>query len=551
MSKKKTVLKVIPYLLATQMAVPSQIVHADPIAPGVGIIAGAAKGDTLITSGDTTIQKIDTSAILEKVLGQTGAIGQQNLEVVTSYVNSLQTRIEALIENHFSADMAYNSTLPDSPTNLFALSIASGRIGVQSYLIAKQEFLNDKQEIQLLIDSVKGITGAVQGSTDKVEADLGIKGLAASMPQPLKNILIELAVTPAEKNLEILQKRAEAMKFTVDVYGQVKSVDGLSLDSKDVKISQQERDTIQADIDFRASGFKNEQKVKLINYNVAIRQKINSIMATALKEGYRLSDPKFWNEVADSLDEIMFTRSYLRVTYGYPMGGLLIKHSTSNFYKEWLTTPSTITWESTVVFSYNDKESVLRDMRAGLSTASARAIDYETWKKSESVMWQAVSGISSVASFMKGTKDQERFKAAILGLIIADFEEETMVTRPGGLKLLKDRFELRYTSSDEKIAKYEPMLTRIEGSVDHVSGTVAVNSDEASGFEDSNSDVMSEDAQGMLPMVIGILNSKQIDSEIARKNRQFLASLAADESTRVDQVNRKKTIRGSFGKKKN
>lgn len=537
MKKNKKVLKVIPYLLVSQMAIPPQFLHADPTA-GVGIVAGAGRG-AMVTNGNTDLKVIDSSAILQKIVDQTAAVGQQNIDLVFAYTEELNRKINEFNKKHLLAS--------GTESNLFDLAISGKRISVQSYMVAKQAYLTDKQEIQLHIDTIKGSTAAVQGTKDTVEADLGFKGLAASMPQPLKDILIALAVTPAEQYLADRDKVVNELKFTVDNYGSIQDVIGLALEPKDVKLAPKEREKIQAEIDSATSGYQQAEKVKLKQYALATRVKVDEVMNTAQQEGYRLSDPKFKEDVFTTLDDIMFTRSYLRMRYGLALGGLVIKHQTADFYKEWFTTPATIQWESEVIYSYNDKESRLRDMRAALDTASARAIDYTSWKQSDSVMWQAVSGVSSVMSFLKGTKDQERFKAAILALIIADFEEETMVTQSGGLKLLKDRFALRYISTEEKKAKYEPMYNRIDASVDQKSG-IARTDESDDGFS-GDSDMMSEDAQGMLGLVVGILNNKEIQMEIVREKRKYLASLATNESTTVDQSKRKKAIGNMFNKK--
>lgn len=132
-----------------------------------------------------------------------------------------------------------------SDKGLFALVTRGSLIPVRDYLTAKQNYLNMKALVQLDMDSILGTAKALSQQNTNMVADLGVKNLTAQIPAPVKDLLLQEVVTPAQQQLAFIDAQISALVFRVDNNGKPEQITGLNFDASQVAMSTQEKTELQ------------------------------------------------------------------------------------------------------------------------------------------------------------------------------------------------------------------------------------------------------------------------------------------------------------------
>ncbi len=530
---RKSPLKVgLSVLIAAQVSGFSQLALGET--PTVMVPAGQTPS-FFGGSGTYNFDQFNVAEIMKTINAseQYRAVGQQNLAKIETFLKLISEQMKEIQDKNFSADVPYNPATKSGKNNLAGMAISGASIPASDYLLARQQYVSAMLNLQSTIAVIKGTVDAVQTTPSEINVTLASKTMATSFPGPLKEIVIAQALGPLEANLAEIQKAANSLTIRVISFdGRVMQAEGASLKPADLGMPYTEIARMQAEITAN-KGFKGEEERQLAQYPIAIRGKINSIMDTADKDGYLLTDKKFESDAITGLEEIFLTRSYLRLVFGTPIGGLLVNtEGTESFYGHFISNSSKLKWRSEIGFNLNDAESQMRDMRAALSVASSRSLDFSKIKEEiGQPLWLTFSSVASAITLFAGKKDMEKYKAAVLMLLLADYEEEAIVTKAGGIRLMKERFQARYASTPELKAHFGPIVKNV---AEQVGQSVAGKSSGTYGTTDH----ITGNAYDLVGAVVGVLRVVQIRMETVRKNEQFIEDYRKDFSTTLEEKER-------------
>lgn len=244
------------------------------------------------------------------------------------------------------------------------------------------------------------------------------------------------------------------------------------------------------------------------------------------------------------LQEIKWVRSVLRVKYGFPLGFPKFTWSTSWFNLDEITNLQ-VKWMEQPAFTDAELIEQERDLRNALRVAdqksrrltangklaaSQRDAMLRTLEGEDELYSNILDGdttligkVGSVVNFVTGNRPSAEVLRYILAYVLAaDLAEEKIIRKPGGQRILADRYKEVYFGNEDDAAYYKDLYSQYKG----VFNQMEVDDNDPFGGPGGIGG-STETLQGQTFQMVQVLDRKQIVIEnVVRPNQRFLANHA-------------------------
>jgi hypothetical protein len=202
----------------------------------------------------------------------------------------------------------------------------------------------------------------------------------------------------------------------------------------------------------------DEAEDKINDYTTRVKRLIQRFVTEyGVNETYRPrtdGDIAARNEAFREIVIAFWTRSYLRVAYGVPLGtiGITYEKSWAKLDRFMVSNTALRTFREEPVWEQEDLMSAAEAYRNALTVVDARSskvMDGDT-----SLLTKA----NSLITFITGQRPVAEILEMVLQLMAADcYEEKTLITESGALALLFSRYEARYFTTEDSEAKFRAL----------------------------------------------------------------------------------------------
>ncbi len=176
--------------------------------------------------------------------------------------------------------------------------------------------------------------------------------------------------------------------------------------------------------------------------NQYTRQMLEAFIdAFGTSEKYRTpSDLEGLKETAKHLEEVFWARSYLRSVYGIPIGSVPVQYNKRIFNLDYLLSsvkvgPVPVYGTTALTVALN----LAREAEATLQGKPSGAVD----------MIGTATMTRNFIVFLTGSRHAETTKKIMIGLVKRDLEEELELTKPGGMRRIRNRYRADYYGTPE------------------------------------------------------------------------------------------------------
>ncbi|MCK6598376.1 MAG: hypothetical protein L6Q37_08435 [Bdellovibrionaceae bacterium] len=198
------------------------------------------------------------------------------------------------------------------------------------------------------------------------------------------------------------------------------------------------------------------QEKKAINDSVnayTVRKIRMAIETFGKSEKYRLQaqdNTVLQKEVLKTVEDIMFTRSLMRLLYGVKLGTpAVVTYNKQAFNWDFFSSNNEVQFYKDSVIDGNQQTAMLNKINEAIRTQEART------KNVFSLDSNILAKVTSAITFLKGERALAVMNTIMLKVLAADIAEDIALDNVGGLRKLKDMFKGRYYTSDENRKYYK------------------------------------------------------------------------------------------------
>lgn len=392
---------------------------------------GAGTGSILGAPGDYQIQTYDRN-VLENITGKV-MVDRQNedKQFVLDAVRRVEIQLQSLVDEL------------NKKGGLIALankSISGGVVGVQliDYLGVTQELNAKINSVDVQINGLFQLPGAL-----KSQENMTIKGdVSTVIPAPLKVELTKIQeFFNAQKN-QILSQAA-SLKFLIVLPNKsVQEVNGYAYRPTTQMYTAEQLDQLRTDA-IRDAMIPTTVEQRIDELNLMTLGDLRQLRKTfGSSQTYRFQLNKQGREVnLERLADIFLARNYLRAVYGTQLGVIAIN------------------WEGMIAnldVIFRGNESILSQFYGEFVRGETELMEQQNnikntyvtaQMRNEEVFGSGVDLLDRVMSaytFVVGQVQLAAINAYILDLMLKDVEFEFMLTKPGGLKQVREEYRKLY-----------------------------------------------------------------------------------------------------------
>ncbi len=221
---------------------------------------------------------------------------------------------------------------------------------------------------------------------------------------------------------------------------------GLVLDAPEILLSDEAMEKYQNDM-IRFKHWEAKDYGTIDDFAVFTRRMaMNFIDTYGTTERYRFTDKKERNKAKDDLIEIFWVRSYLRVLYGMPLGTFYVDYEKrlANFEVLASKTKGIVnSFREEIVWEQDKFVRLEQNYRNILNVVDQRSVGILDGNA------PLLHRLNAAMSWVGGNQELNRVLSLAFKILAADFHEEKLLRKPGGLALLKKFYNERYYSNIE------------------------------------------------------------------------------------------------------
>lgn len=327
---------------------------------------------------------------------------------------------------------------------------ASNPIPVNDFLALDREYKAAREVYVARMDGIKAIPEGGLPSANMIVTE----NKSQEIP-PWRSLDVTKIIAEFNDKLNNLDQQINALQFRVaDIMNVQQVVNGFNIDySQLTLIKPEDRDAARARLNNLRNLSLALQKQQDLFTGFLVKSAKLYVSQFGEKEQYRWrneADMQAAKDAYSRIAEMFWVRSYERMKYGMPQGGIDMKYK-----KQWLKieelmmNPSQFVDFGTIqsdgeylsVRTQNDLENVQENIRQNARVADHRA-----------TLGGSVSPIAIAANLwttLTGRKAQLETASMVLKLITADIHEEILVVSAGGRDKMVDYYTNRYYSTPE------------------------------------------------------------------------------------------------------
>ncbi len=421
------------------LTVASTLAHAQN--PAVAVMRpSAGTGSILGAPGDYQVQTYDRN-VLENITGKV-MIDRQNedKQFIVDAVRRIEVQLQSLVDE---------VNKKGGIVSLANKSISGGVAGIQliDYLAVTQELNAKIASVDTQINGIFSLPGAL-----KSQENMTIKGeVSTVIPAPLKVELTKIQEFFNKQKSNILAQAA-GLKFLIILPNKVpQEVTGYSFRPEKQLYTAEQLDQMRQDA-MRDAMIPTSVEQRLDELNLTTLGDLRQLRKIfGSNQTYRFQLNKEGREVnLERLADIFLARNYLRAVYGTQLGVIAIN------------------WEAMIAnldLIFRGNESILSTFYGEFVRSEDELMEQQNNIKNTYVAAQMrnqevfgtgvdlLDRVMSAYTFVVGQVQLAAINAFILDLMLKDVEFEFMLTKPGGLKLVREEYrKLYYKNKDMEAA---------------------------------------------------------------------------------------------------
>jgi hypothetical protein len=383
-------------------------------------------------AGDYNYTTLDKGRLQEKLL----SIFQQNQKDDRDYVLMSAGKVEQAFVDLIGTQINGSEGLQTMADNSHA---DKDQIPTYAtYLKAKRAYMTAVADLGAKITSISALPSAM-GHDEKITAD----GSGIVEVRGVGKVDLSEVLNFYKKQLADLDVKVRALNFTIIMPNGVPKMNVTG----DIKLpspyKQTEIDAMMTEI-AKLKMLTTDQKNLVKQHNLKTREIIDAVIeAYGDTQRYRLNLAK--DEVQKrftDLEELMWSRSYLRAMYGAPLGALAVDYDESNFNLDFVFAKNNVKFSSEFITNQGELIKSQKKIISALVTHEKRAASILAPET------DVLSRVMSTISFLNGTAQLSAVNATILKLLYADMSEELMLAQKG-MNAVRANYRSRWYKSEE------------------------------------------------------------------------------------------------------
>ena len=443
--------------LLLTVASPSLVLAQRPQNPTSGIYGPVIP----VQSGNYKFVQLDQNGVLKDILGQTNKIQEQDLQAAKDMIAGLNNNFKDLVAFIYGGADSQGNTLPGlkirgQKTSINMLDL-NNKIEINEFLEIKNEFEQRSTLFSNNIATFDSIVDVlVNAKTTKIElTDVQLGELRKNFQG------LNFSKFKAHYAEQLAKINSDVASFTFGL-----KMPGTAPAYKQVGLVN--IDELIAKNPYSEDDFRNMQKEslkirsKITDEQLAIDQTLNAVTFKQIRtviDQFGVSDSYRYNQnfqgredAIKQLEEAFYVRSALRMIYGISLGAFQINYDKKALNLDYLFMKSKISWKTNMVTRNQSELTAQQDLLfQAFDNMSKRNLTGATDKKDPYDMKQILapgktmfSRASTVVAFLKGKTNEVSINVVVLGLLLADVQEELMLAGSGGHPAIKKSYTSRY-----------------------------------------------------------------------------------------------------------
>lgn len=435
---KRPIYKIAMYSILFVQASNAFAQQARVITPGIGVPVITA------SAGTYEINTQDSTQILKSILERMSKVQDSDLQFIESARTSIDASYNELAKFIVAGDFAKMSNKAK----------ISQSVSAEEYLTAVTKI----QEMQLALESkiqgldsiTKGVLPSqnqlqVAGNTQDVIGyrNIDMSKLVSFYSGKLQNILsvansMQMKVSLPTGGTQVITSNTLSPAFDVPLYSQT-DIEQMQMQINELRLAPEKLERL---MDDQAIEARRLVQAFVTNYGSS--------------ERYRFKDDSDRNardQAYKAIQDIFWSRSYLRVKYGMRLGAVQpagYKKRMANIEKFTILTESLRNFRQERAVSEVDLANAAENVRNVLEVVDARSADILGKNANASILVRA----NSFLTWIGGQSQTAEALLMITQLVAGDIAEEQMMASGGGLAKLRDFYKTRYQATEAMKAQY-------------------------------------------------------------------------------------------------
>ncbi|HLE11049.1 MAG: hypothetical protein A2504_01875 [Bdellovibrionales bacterium RIFOXYD12_FULL_39_22] len=425
-------------VMSASFLLTSATIYSNPVSLG-----GAGIGNVVnLQNGATTFETFDRGELEAKFLDLLSERQKEDRDYILDAVEKLDAAFADLIESDLMVvqDLANRSS-------------AGGEIiDYKEFFSATKNLKSAELRIQNKIKTLTALPSIV-GSAPAAQ----LEGSVVSIPN-YGNMDFSPLIEHYTTQLNEQMAAARALRILVSLpNGQTKYVEKLEVKTDQPLTAAQLNEMrneaamlrIIEDVDARS----------IDTYNQFTKASIYEFIRTfGISQKRRLDlNSEGMAKTLQALEEAFWTRSYLRSVYGVQLGTFAIEYNKQQLNWDFFASSNSLQFVSEFVRDTNELIAFQDKIYTALITQESRS------KKLIGEEISLLAGINSFKTMLAGDRSLAKANSLILKLMLADLEEELIVSKGGGLKEMREHYRKRYYKSEDEKSYFKEKAAAYNG----------------------------------------------------------------------------------------